>query len=151
MQMLLRTGSMTQLLSTRKTRLFQTKNISVHFLTRQYLFTWQVITALFVFLINDPKQNTRSLLMHVSDTAFYALSHGSIGFAPHGSFFNHFPIGQNSSRANQNIWTVFDAAMENKMQASTWKSIKICIRSWCQMWRCILFWAIYRENKQWSV
>ena len=100
-QMLLRTGSMTQLLSTRKTLLFQRKNISVHFLTRQYLFTWQVITALFVFLINDPKQNTRSLLMHVSDTAFYALSHGSIGFAPHGSFFNHFPIGQKSSTDNQ--------------------------------------------------
>ena len=34
------------------------------------------------FLINDPKQNaTRLLLTHVSDPAFYSLSHGSLGFA----------------------------------------------------------------------
>ena len=29
-------------------------------------------------------------------------------------------------------------------------SIKNYIRNWCQKWCCILFGAIYRENKQWS-
>ena len=58
---------------------------------------------LFVFLKSDPKQNARSLLTPVSDPAFHALSHGSLSFALHGSFFNHFLIGQNSSTANQNL------------------------------------------------
>ena len=59
--------------------------------------------ALFVFLKSDPKQNARSLLTPGFDQAFYALSHGSLSSALHGSFFNHFVIGQNSSTANQNI------------------------------------------------
>ena len=29
--------------------------------------------------------------------------------------------------------------------------MKICIRKWCQKWPCILFEAIYRENKHWLV
>ena len=62
-----------------------------------------VCPALFVFLISDPKQNARSLLTPVSDPAFYALSHGTLGFALHGSFSNRFLIGQNSSTANQNL------------------------------------------------
>ena len=52
--------------------------------------------ALFVFLKSDFKQNARSLLTPVSDPAFHA--HGSLSFALHGSFFNHFLIGQNSSK-----------------------------------------------------
>jgi hypothetical protein len=38
----------------------------------------------------DTKQNAGSLLTLVSDTVFYGLSHGSLGFALHGSSFNHF-------------------------------------------------------------
>ena len=60
-------------------------------------------SSLFVFLKSDPKQNARSLLTPVSDPAFQALSHGSHGFALHGSFFNHFFIGQNCSTANENL------------------------------------------------
>ena len=50
-------------------------------------------SALFVFSVSDTKQNARSLLTPVSGTVFYALSHGSLGFALHGSFFNHLLIG----------------------------------------------------------
>ena len=60
-------------------------------------------THCFVFSIVGHKQNARSLLTSVSDTVFYALSHGSLGFAVHGSFFNHFLIGQNFSTTNQNL------------------------------------------------
>ena len=52
-----------------------------------------VRSPLFVFSLSDPKQNARSLLTPVSGTVFYALSHGSLGFALHGSFFNHLLIG----------------------------------------------------------
>ena len=45
-------------------------------------------SALFVFSINDLKQNARSLLTPVSDTAFYALSHGNLYFVLHGSSNN---------------------------------------------------------------
>ena len=41
-----------------------------------------------------------------SDSIFYALSHGSLGFAFHGSFFNPSLIGQNSSIANKNLCIV---------------------------------------------
>ena len=57
--------------------------------------------ALFVFSIDDPKQNAGSLLTPGSKTVFHALSHGTLGFALHGSSFNHFLIGGNSSTANQ--------------------------------------------------
>ena len=57
--------------------------------------------ALFVFLIVGPKQNAGSLLTPVSETVFYALSYGTLGFALHGSSLNHFLIGGNSSTANQ--------------------------------------------------
>ena len=63
----------------------------------------EICNALFVFLKSDLKQNARSLLTPVSDPDFHALSHGSLSFALHGSFFNHFLIGQNSSTANQNL------------------------------------------------
>ena len=62
------------------------------------------LPSLFVFLKSDPKQNARSLSTPVSDPVFHALSHGSLSFALHGSFFNHFLIGGNSSTANQNHW-----------------------------------------------
>ena len=52
-----------------------------------------ITPSLFVFSLSDPKQNARSLLTPVSGTVFYALSHGSLGFALHGSFFNHLLIG----------------------------------------------------------
>ena len=61
---------------------------------------------LFVFLIGDPKQNVNSFMTPFSDSVFYALSHGSLGFAFHGSFFNHSLIGQNSSIANKNLCIV---------------------------------------------
>ena len=56
---------------------------------------------LFVFSIDDPKQNAGSHLTVVSGVVFDALSHGTLGFALHGSFFNHFLIGGESSTANQ--------------------------------------------------
>ena len=52
-----------------------------------------ITPSLFVFSLSDPKQNARSLLTPVSGTVFYALSHGSLAFALHGSFFNHLLIG----------------------------------------------------------
>ena len=55
----------------------------------------------FVFSMVGPKQNAGSLLTPVSDTIFDALSHGTLGFALHGSFFNHYLIGGDSSTANQ--------------------------------------------------
>ena len=58
------------------------------------------------FLIGDPKQNVNSFMTPFSDSVFYALSHGSLGFAFHGSFFNHSLIGQNSSIANKNLCIV---------------------------------------------
>ena len=54
------------------------------------------------FLISDLKQNASSLLTHVSYPAFHVLSHGGLNLALHGSFFNHFLSGRNSSTANQN-------------------------------------------------
>ena len=60
--------------------------------------------SLLVFSISDPKRNARSLLTSVSDAAFYVLSHGGLGFALHGSFFNLFAISKNSSTAYQNLW-----------------------------------------------
>ena len=57
--------------------------------------------SLFVFSIDDPKQNVASLLTPVSNKVFYALSSGSLSFALHGSSVNHFLIGGNSSTANQ--------------------------------------------------
>ena len=60
-----------------------------------------MLNLLFVFLIVGPKQNAGSLLTPVSETVFYALSYGTLGFALHGSSLNHFLIGGNSSTANQ--------------------------------------------------
>ena len=57
--------------------------------------------ALFVFSIDGLKQNAGSLLTPVSYTVCYALSYGTLGFALHGSSFNHILIGGNSSTANQ--------------------------------------------------
>ena len=51
------------------------------------------LISLFVFSLSDPKQYAWSLLTSVSGTVFYALSHGSLAFALHGSFFNHLLIG----------------------------------------------------------
>ena len=48
---------------------------------------------LFVFLKVGPKKNAGSFLTPVSEMAFYALSHGTLGFALHGSSFYHFLIG----------------------------------------------------------
>ena len=45
--------------------------------------------TLFVFSIDDPKQNATSLLTPVSDIVFYALSSGALGFALNGSFSKH--------------------------------------------------------------
>ena len=56
--------------------------------------------TLFVFLMVGPKQNAGSLLKPVSETIFDALSHGTLSFALHGSYLNHFLIGGNSATAN---------------------------------------------------
>ena len=42
--------------------------------------------TLFVFMKDGPRQNAGSLLTPVSNTAFCALSQGTLGFAFHGSF-----------------------------------------------------------------
>ena len=39
--------------------------------------------------------------------------------------------------------------MESKTEGTIWKGIENFVRNWCQKWPCILFGAIYRENKQW--
>ena len=44
---------------------------------------------LFVSSIDDPKQNAGSFLTPVFSIVFYALLHGTLGFAFHGSFNNH--------------------------------------------------------------
>ena len=59
------------------------------------------LKILFVFSIDDPKQNATSILTPLSNIVFYALSSGTLGFALHGSSVNHFLIGGNSSTANQ--------------------------------------------------
>ena len=61
----------------------------------------QTLSSLFVFSIDGLKQNAGSLLTPVSYTVCYALSYGTLGFALHGSSFNHILIGGNSSTANQ--------------------------------------------------
>ena len=45
---------------------------------------------LFIFSIGGSKQNVKSFWTPVSVTVFYALSHGSLGFALHGSFLTIF-------------------------------------------------------------
>ena len=45
------------------------------------------------FLESWPKKNAGSFLTPVSEMAFYALSHGTLGFALHGSSFYHFLFG----------------------------------------------------------
>ena len=50
------------------------------------------------------EQNVKSFWTPVSESIIYALSHGSLGLALHGSFFNHFLIGWFSSTANKNLW-----------------------------------------------
>ena len=44
----------------------------------------------------------------------------------------------------------FKATMESRTEGTMWKGIENCVRNWCQKWPCILFGAIYRENKQWG-
>ena len=54
---------------------------------------WQRPSSLFVFSMGGPKQNVNSFWTPFSETSFYALSRGSLGFALHVSFFNHFLVG----------------------------------------------------------
>ena len=61
-------------------------NINMH---KEFIWIQIQIRSLFVFSIGGLKQNVKSLLTPVSDRAFYALSHGTLGFALHGSFNNH--------------------------------------------------------------
>ena len=53
-----------------------------------YVSTAKAFAALFVFSIVGPKQNAGSLLTAVSGAILYALSHGTLRFAFHGSFNN---------------------------------------------------------------
>ena len=61
------------------------------------LFALDVAHLTFCFLDDCPKQNAGSLLTPFSDTVFDTLSHGTLGFALHGSYLNHFLQGENSS------------------------------------------------------
>ena len=61
-------------------------------LSNQGNFTWpptDITLTLFVFSTDDPKQIAGSLLTPVSSIVTDALSHGTLGFAFHGSFNNH--------------------------------------------------------------
>ena len=49
----------------------------------------KVDISLFVFSIDGPNQNATSLLTPVSNIVFHALLSGTLGFALHGSFYNH--------------------------------------------------------------
>ena len=74
----------------------QAKNLKVTasfvlFLTVVFAFISTSKTlSLFVFSMGGPKQNAGSLLTLVSHKVFYALSHGTLGFAFHAIFNNHF-------------------------------------------------------------
>ena len=63
--------------------------------------TPKALPSLFVFSIGGSKQNVKSFWTPVSESVFYALSNGSIAFAFHGSFFNHFLNGGFSPRVNK--------------------------------------------------
>ena len=63
-----------------------------------------MVLTLFVFLMHGSKQNAGSLLTTVSDTVIDVLTHGTLTFALHGRYLNHFLIGGNSSAANQIVW-----------------------------------------------
>ena len=67
----------------------------------------RIIPSTVCFLMVGPEQNAGSLLTPFSDTVFDALSHGTLGFALHGSYLNHFLIGGNSSTANQIRWNMW--------------------------------------------
>ena len=78
--------------------LFTVRNVSGQCYATSYIVSVQSLmlfwmVSLFVFSIGGPKQNVKSFLTPVSESVFYALSRGSLGFALHGSFFNHFLIG----------------------------------------------------------
>ena len=53
------------------------------------------------FLYRWPQTKCRVTFDTSFSYSFYALSHGTLSFALHGSFFNHFLIGGDSSTANQ--------------------------------------------------
>ena len=62
--------------------------------------------TLFVFSISGPKQNGRSSKVTFDiffRYFFYVLLHGSLSFAVHGSYFNHFIFDQNFSTTNHNL------------------------------------------------
>ena len=110
-------------------------------------FLWKMYVPLFVFLIGGLKQNVKSFWTHVSHTVFYALSHGSLGFTPHGSFFNHFLIGWFSSTANKILWNkpLMRLPLRTKCRLPCERK---SIRHMCQSWVYILFEATHQKNKQ---
>ena len=55
------------------------------------------------FFVMWPQTKCKLIYATIFWFSFYALSHGSLGFAFHGSFFNHSLIGENSSTANKNL------------------------------------------------
>ena len=110
----------------------------------------QTFMALFVFSIVGPKQNAGSLLAPVSDTVFYALSHGTLGFSLHmvafSTIFWLVKILQQPIRFFDinGYWSCHG----KQNRGYHVKEHKNYIRNWCQKWSCILFGAIYRENKR---
>ena len=86
-----------------------------------------------------------------SDSVFYALSHGSLGFAFHGSNFNYFLIGLNSERAHQNLWNSRLLELQQRTKSAEYhirehKNLQKNKR-W-QKWPCKVFGVDYQENKQ---
>ena len=75
-----------------------------------------------------------------SDSVFYALSHGSLGFAFHGCFLTILWLVKIFQQPIRVFAMAVDrAAMENKTKATMWKSIKNWIRNRCHKWVYILF------------
>ena len=78
-----------------KTSMTQVKKVLVSFvLLLTVMFAFYFISTsktllLLVFSIDGPKQNAGSLLTLVSHIVYYALSHGTLGFAVYGSLNNH--------------------------------------------------------------
>ena len=81
--------------------------------------------SLFVFSINGPKQNARSLLTAVSDPAFYALSHGSKHFVLHGS---------SNNRLHQGFWLAVEEfwPIRRWLKKLPWRAKPMlpCERAW---------------------
>ena len=93
----------------------------------------------------------RVILTPVFIIVFDALSHGTLGFAFHGSFnllFQRIWLAVEEFPPIKK-WFKYVVTTASKTEGTMWKSIKNCVRYRCRKWPCILFGANHRENKQW--